>query len=114
MVLLLTLTLIKPGNESTAILTKKSEFHLGLNRIYFCSLKMYIRSDSQFNVKIELIDEIDEEVYQYSKDESSAKASNYAYLREIYKEKRITNYFLGDNSPLKGTGLIQREYSIRI
>lgn len=86
-------------------MTKKSMFNLNLPRVYFCSLKMYIQSDNHFNIVLELIDEIDEEQYVYSSDNSqdTKKSSSFMYEKQVSLEKNITNYYQGENFPIKGS-----------
>lgn len=65
---------------------------------------MYIQSDNHFNIFIELIDEIDEEQYVYSADNSqdTKKSSSFMYEKQISLEKNITNYYQGESFPIQG------------
>lgn len=79
-------------------------FELSLPRVYFCSLKMYIQSDSQFNILVELIDEIDEEQYVYNDDNSNEKKKSSSFMQEkqIALQNNIINYYQGETFPVKG------------
>ena len=67
-------------------------------------MKMYIQSDNHFNITFELIDQIDEEQYIYSADDSQGtrKSSSYMYEKQISEEKNIVNYYQGETFPVIG------------
>ena len=68
-------------------------------------MKMYIRSDSHFNIVVELIDEIDEEQFVYNEDASSdvkRKSSSFMHEKQVALENNIANYYQGESFPVKG------------
>ena len=64
---------------------------------------MFIRSDNYFNIRLEFIDEIDQEQYVYSSThQTNKKSSEYTYERKMDEEKAVHNYFQGEIFPIKG------------
>lgn len=95
--------MLKSAEESSAILTKKNEFKLALPRVYFCSMKLYMRSDNHFNVRLEMIDQIDEERAMMSEKETTyVKSSESAQLKKVFQENNVHTYLSGDLFPIKG------------
>ena len=88
-------------SDSIAVLTKKSVFDLNLPRVYFCSLKMFIRSDNHFNVRIELLDETEEDQYSYNESEDKTKPKS-THNQQVYQDRNVSNNFQGENFPIKG------------